>query len=55
LTALIATLSETGDNGGLSISVLLGILQHAKIIDWQRFAPYREPVLNRISGTCKKG
>jgi HTH-type transcriptional regulator/antitoxin HigA len=48
-------LAEISRSSGLSIPVVLGILQHAKIIDWRRFAPYREPVLENIPVDYRKG
>jgi hypothetical protein len=48
-------LAEISGSSGLSVPVVLGILQHAGIIDWRRFAPYREPALNMIPAIHIKG
>jgi HTH-type transcriptional regulator / antitoxin HigA len=48
-------LAEISGSSGLSIPVVLGILQHAKIIDWRRFTPYRQPVLGMIPAVYIKG
>ncbi len=48
-------LAEISDNSRLSIPVVLGILQHAKVIDWRRFTPYRQPVLGMIPAVYIKG
>jgi len=48
-------LAEISNRSGVSIPVVLGILQHAGIIDWRRFAPYREPVLEKIPAEYRKG
>jgi len=48
-------LAELSQKAGLSTPVVLGILQHAKVIDWRRFAPYREPVLDMIPAELQPG
>lgn len=41
-------LSDISSKVGISIPVVLGILQHAKIIEWRKFAKCRQPVKDMI-------
>ncbi|MCH3916451.1 MAG: HigA family addiction module antitoxin [Spirochaetia bacterium] len=40
---------------GVPITVALGILQHAKIIEWRQFSKYKEKVMNKIPVGMVKG
>ncbi len=48
----LLTLSKTV---GVSIPVAVGILQHAKILEWRQFTRYRESVLDKIPDKYIKG
>jgi HTH-type transcriptional regulator/antitoxin HigA len=50
-----ARLELISEKSGVSIPVALGILQHAKIIEWRQFNKYKEKVLDKIPADVVKG
>ncbi len=48
-------LSRMSEGIGVSQAVIVGILQHKKILEWRQFARYRETVMDKIPEAYKLG